>query len=101
MTGECGGLTVRTLQDGGIEKWKEKSGPGATYGNLLRIFVKARHLDCADALCDMLRKKCEPCPVLTRIMCCDVCPSPPLQLSNAIPTRFECVYLRPCLSGCG
>ena len=60
-----------------LRKWKEESGPGATYGNLLRIFVKARHLDCADALCDMLRKKCEPCPVLTRIMCCDVCPSLP------------------------
>ena len=31
----------------------------ATYGNLLQVFVDAGHGRCAEALCEVLRKKCE------------------------------------------
>ena len=31
----------------------------ATYGNLLQVFVDAGHTQCAEALCALLRGKCE------------------------------------------
>lgn len=31
----------------------------ATYGNLLDLFLKAKHSGCAITLCEVLRKKCE------------------------------------------
>ena len=39
--------------------WKEKRGPAATYGNLLEVCVKAGHTQSAEAICEVLRKKCE------------------------------------------
>ena len=42
-----------------LRKWQEKQGPHATYGNLLKVFVNARHKECAEGLCELLRKKCE------------------------------------------
>ena len=32
---------------------------GASYGNLLQLFVDAGHTKCAEALCELLRRKCE------------------------------------------
>ena len=42
-----------------LQKWKLKQGLAATYGNLLELFVKAGHTRCAEALCEVLREKCE------------------------------------------
>ena len=42
-----------------LSRWKRKQGLAATYGNLLELFVKAGHTQCAEALCEVLRKKCE------------------------------------------
>ena len=42
-----------------LQKWKLKQGHAATYGNLLELFVKAGHTQCAEALCGVLREKCE------------------------------------------
>ena len=39
--------------------WKSNQGTRATYGNLLELFVNAGHTQCAEALCEILRKKCE------------------------------------------
>ena len=36
-----------------------KQGLRATYGNLLELFVNAGHTQCAEAVCEVLRKKCE------------------------------------------
>ena len=42
-----------------LRRWKNKQGPRATYGNLLEVFVRAGHTQCAEAVCEVLRKKCE------------------------------------------
>ena len=42
-----------------LRRWRNKQGPRATYGNLLELFVKAGHTQCAEAVCEVLRKKCE------------------------------------------
>lgn len=42
-----------------LRRWQNKQGLHATYGNLLEVFVKAGHKECAEALCGVLRKKCE------------------------------------------
>ena len=42
-----------------LRKWQSKQGIGATYGNLLELFVQAGHTQCAEVLCEVLRKKCE------------------------------------------
>ena len=39
--------------------WKMNRGIEATYENLLKVFVEAEYEECALALCDVLRKKCE------------------------------------------
>ena len=39
--------------------WQSKQGIRATYGNLLELFVQAGHTQCAEVLCEVLRKKCE------------------------------------------
>ena len=36
-----------------------KHGLDATYANLLELFVDAGHTQCAEAVCEVLRKKCE------------------------------------------
>ena len=36
-----------------------KQGLQATYGNLLEVFVRAGLADCAEMVCEVLRKKCE------------------------------------------
>ena len=42
-----------------MKRWRSSKGLGATYGNLLEVFVKAGHSRCAKTLCEVLRKKCE------------------------------------------
>ena len=42
-----------------LRKWQSKQGIGATYGNLLELFVQSGHTQCAEVLCEVLRKKCE------------------------------------------
>ena len=42
-----------------LRRWKSKQGLKirATYGNLLELFAKAGHTQCAKALCDTLGKR--------------------------------------------
>lgn len=40
-------------------RWQNNQGLHATYGNLLELFVKAGHMQCAKAICVVLKKKCE------------------------------------------
>ena len=42
-----------------LRRWQSKQGIRATYGNLLELFVQAGHTQCAEVLCEVLRKKCE------------------------------------------
>ena len=42
-----------------LRRWKSKQAHKATYGNLLELFVKAGHTQCAEAVCEVLRKKCK------------------------------------------
>ena len=35
--------------------WKSRLGSGATYRALIEVFFKAGRLDCADAVCDLLK----------------------------------------------
>ena len=42
-----------------LRRWQSKQGIRATYGNLLESFVQAGHTECAEVLCEVLRKKCE------------------------------------------
>ena len=44
-----------------LRNWKNSQGLRATYGNLLELFVKAEHSECAKAVREMLRKKCKDC----------------------------------------
>jgi hypothetical protein len=37
--------------------WKDKQGPKATYRNLVQVFARAKHARCADALCELLKKR--------------------------------------------
>ena len=39
--------------------WKMNLGIKATYENLLKVFVEAEYEECAYAVCDVLKKKCE------------------------------------------
>ena len=40
-----------------LRTWQSKQGIGATYGNLLELFVQAGHTQCAEVLCEVLRRK--------------------------------------------
>ena len=42
-----------------LRMWKGKYGFYATYRHLLQVFVEAGHTECANALCELLKKKCE------------------------------------------
>ena len=42
-----------------LRRWQKKLGLGATYGNLLEVFVEAGHTECAEALCQVLKMKCK------------------------------------------
>jgi len=42
-----------------LRRWKSNQWLGATYGNLLESFVQASHTQCAEAVCEVLRKKCK------------------------------------------
>ena len=39
--------------------WQSKQGFRATYGNLLVLFEHAGHTQCAQVLCEVLRRKCK------------------------------------------
>ena len=42
-----------------LRKWKDKRGLVATYGNLMKVCIEAGHSQCAEAMCEILKKKCE------------------------------------------
>ena len=42
-----------------LRKWQSKQGLDATYGKLLKLFSDAGHTQAAEALCEILRKKCK------------------------------------------
>ena len=42
-----------------LRTWRDKLGHEATYGKLLKIFVKANCAHYADILCEVVSKKCE------------------------------------------
>ena len=44
-----------------LRRWQSRQANRATYGNLLELFVQAGHTQCAEVLCEVLRKKCEYC----------------------------------------
>ena len=47
------------LRQEALRKWQGKLGFGATYGKLLGVFVQAEHTECAEVLCEVIKKKCE------------------------------------------
>ena len=53
------GVSISYIRREALSRWKRKQGLAATYGNLLELFVKAGHTQCAEALCKVLREKCE------------------------------------------
>lgn len=42
-----------------LKRWKTKKDHLATYGNLLRLCVRAGDTQCANVVCEVLNKKCE------------------------------------------
>ena len=40
-----------------MERWKDGQGVQATYGNLLEVFQKARHSQCAEVVREVLKKR--------------------------------------------
>ena len=40
-----------------LSVWKDKLGLEATYGNLLELFETAGHSQCAEVVCEVLKKK--------------------------------------------
>ena len=42
-----------------LKTWKNNKGLEATYGNLLKLFIKAEHTQCIDVLCELLKQKGE------------------------------------------
>jgi hypothetical protein len=40
-----------------LRRWRNDRGPAATYRNLLELFVKAGHAECAEAVCEVLKEK--------------------------------------------
>ena len=42
-----------------MRRWKNKKAFKATYGNLLELFVRAGHVMGAEAVCEVLKKRCE------------------------------------------
>lgn len=42
-----------------LKMWMSKQGTKATYGNLLELFIEIGQTQCAQTLCDVLKKKCE------------------------------------------
>ena len=42
-----------------LSTWKEKKGFDATYKNLLELFLKADHTECADTICTVLKRRGE------------------------------------------
>ena len=42
-----------------LRRWKNKYGFNATYKNLLKVCVEAGHTEGAEAVCEVLKKKCE------------------------------------------
>ena len=53
---QCESLIYLTNRREALRRWKEKHG---TYGNLLKVCVKAGHTRSAEAICEVLRKKCK------------------------------------------
>ena len=41
-----------------LRSWQRNLGLKATYGKLFELFVQAGHSQCAEALCEVLRKRC-------------------------------------------
>ena len=50
------GVAVLLNRREALGMWRSKQGLRATYGNLLEIFVKAGHSQCAEAVCEVLKK---------------------------------------------
>lgn len=48
-----------TTRKEALTRWKIKKGPMATYGNLLKLFMNAGYTQCAETICEMLKKKGE------------------------------------------
>ena len=41
-----------------LRRWKRNQAPQATYKKLLELFVQAGCVECAEAVCEVLRKSC-------------------------------------------
>ena len=52
-------VCILTIRQEALRRWQKKLGLGATYGNLLEVFVQAGHTECAEALCQVLKMKCK------------------------------------------
>lgn len=53
-------------------RWKSKMGLRATYRNLLSVFVMAGHTRCAEALCEVIKMKCESTIITYNIIIIDM-----------------------------
>jgi hypothetical protein len=40
-----------------LKRWRDYQGPAATYRNLLKLLIEAKHAECAEAVCEVLKKK--------------------------------------------
>ena len=40
-----------------LKRWKNRYGLRATYGNLLKLCVETGHTECAQVICDILKRK--------------------------------------------
>ena len=52
-------MSVSICRREALSRWRNNSGIRGTYWNLLELFVRAGHQLCAEAVCEVLRKKCE------------------------------------------
>ena len=65
----CKGIIIKPVQSiariifffrrEALRKWKDKCGLAATYWNLMKVCIEAGHTQCAEAVCEILKKKCE------------------------------------------
>ena len=57
MSNENLSLELIMFRREALRRWRSSQGLRANFGSLLELFVKAGHSMCAEAVCDLLKKK--------------------------------------------
>ena len=57
MRGVCHECSIKKCRKEVLRRWKSNQGLRATYGNLLKLFMEAGQTQCAEAVCNVVRKK--------------------------------------------